>query len=565
MPTVRFAIPNTEAYVLESAGYVERQIVLSEASSQVVTVTVTGWAVGGAADMDVSTQTITFQPGQTTATWRAAVVNDSLYEAHEDFSFTIASATNAEIDTSKNNYRPVNVISGRIMDDDLPTTPLVRFASNGQHVSVSEGAGYYEGQLTLSAPSDQVVTVTIEGPAYQNVDMDSRTQTIIFQPGQTTATWRAAVVDDKVTETTESFYFGVVSATNATPERWSGGGFSYTYVDVLDNDAPAGPSVRFAGAPVEHEISEGVGNFEQLLQLSAASTKTITAVVEGVSYLGSRMAIGPLTVTFAPGQTTALLRVPIYENFTRDDTQGFTLRITSATNASVDPSVEGGAAVSSLHGWIYDNDADGTSGNDTLQATIGMPALHGEAGDDLLAGSDRDDLLRGGEGDDFVSGGDGFDDTHGNQGQDTIYGGRGPDWVVGGQGHDWLSGDAGDDVVYGNLGADTCIGGDGRDWVRGGQGDDSLMGGAGDDFMSGDRGDDIIYGGQGADRFNTFADAGIDRVMDFNSAEGDRVQFEGLTTYVLRFEGGDTVIDMGGGGQVILVGVTQNTLGAWFA
>ena len=53
-------------------------MVLSEASSQVVTVTITGpsYRVG---DMDVSTQTLTFQPGQTTALFRAAVVDDNIY------------------------------------------------------------------------------------------------------------------------------------------------------------------------------------------------------------------------------------------------------------------------------------------------------------------------------------------------------------------------------------------------------------------------------------------------------------------------------------------------------
>ncbi len=206
---------------------------------------------------------------------------------------------------------------------------------------------------------------------------------------------------------------------------------------------------------------------------------------------------------------------------------------------------------------------EGTTGADGLMGGNGIDTLMGGQGNDAIVGGLGDDFLRGGEGGDIIFGGPGFDDTHGNQGNDTIYGGLGPDWVVGGQANDFLSGDDGGDVVYGNLGADTCIGGDGRDWVRGGQADDSLSGGAGDDFMSGDRGNDTIYGGQGADVFNTFGDAGIDRVMDFNSAEGDRVHFEAATTYVLRYEGGDTIIDMGGGNQMILVGVSQSSLGDW--
>ncbi len=49
------------------------------------------------------------------------------------------------------------------------------------------------------------------------------------------------------------------------------------------------------------------------------------------------------------------------------------------------------------------------------------------------------------------------------------------------------------------------------------------------------------------------------------SCVGDRVHFEATTTYVLRYEGGDTINDMGGGNQMILVGVSQSSLGDWLA
>ena len=45
------------------------------------------------------------------------------------------------------------------------------------------------------------------------------------------------------------------------------------------------------------------------------------------------------------------------------------------------------------------------------------------------------------------------------------------------------------------------------------------------------------------------------------SCVGDRVHFEAATTYVLRYEGGDTIIDMGGGNHMILVGVSQSSPG----
>jgi Ca2+-binding RTX toxin-like protein len=113
------------------------------------------------------------------------------------------------------------------------------------------------------------------------------------------------------------------------------------------------------------------------------------------------------------------------------------------------------------------------------------------------------------------------------------------------------------------MGVDQLYGGDGDDIVRGGQDNDSLMGDSGDDWMSGDRGADTISGGSGADTFQTFVGAGIDRILDFDAAEGDRIIFETPgVAYTTRQEGADTVVDLGGGDQVILVGVTLSTLPA---
>ncbi|MBL8771441.1 MAG: hypothetical protein JNK30_08675 [Phenylobacterium sp.] len=145
-------------------------------------------------------------------------------------------------------------------------------------------------------------------------------------------------------------------------------------------------------------------------------------------------------------------------------------------------------------------------------------------------------------------------------GNDTASGGADADWVVGGKDNDLLFGDAADDLVYGNLGNDTCVGGTGNDIVRGGQDGDLIFGGDGADYMSGDKGDDTVIGGAGADNFHTFGDAGLDRVLDFSLAEGDRVQLDPGTQYTVTQVGADTVIDMTGGGRMVLVGVQMSSL-----
>lgn len=205
----------------------------------------------------------------------------------------------------------------------------------------------------------------------------------------------------------------------------------------------------------------------------------------------------------------------------------------------------------------------GSDGADVITGGAGGDFIDGAGGDDVLSGERGDDILWGGAGRDSITGGADFDQINGNLGDDTAHGGEGGDWVVGGKDQDLLYGDAGDDIVYGNLGNDTCYGGDGADWVRGGQGDDIIDGGTGNDWMAGDRGNDTVTGGAGADRFYFFAGAAIDRVTDFSSAAGDRVLLDVGQTYTLSYTSEGAVIDLGNGDQLILLGVTQATIGDW--
>jgi serralysin len=212
-------------------------------------------------------------------------------------------------------------------------------------------------------------------------------------------------------------------------------------------------------------------------------------------------------------------------------------------------------------GAVIENAKGGASG-DTINGNAAANAMFGGGGGDTLTGFEGRDYLRGEDGDDSLVGGAGFDDLHGNLGNDVVVGGDTEDWVVGGQGNDRLYGDEGHDVVLGNLGADTVEGGVGNDVVRGGQGNDSLLGGDGWDYLAGDRGDDTITGGAGMDTFHTFSGAGLDRVTDFNYGEGDRVNVLAGSSYTTYQSGADTIVDMGAGDRIVLVGVQLSSLPA---
>ena len=68
-----------------------------------------------------------------------------------------------------------------------------------------------------------------------------------------------------------------------------------------------------------------------------------------------------------------------------------------------------------------------------------------------------------------------------------------------------------------------------------------------------------VTGGAGADTFHHFPGAGVTVVTDFNGAEGDRVQLDLGSTWTVIQSGADTLIDLGGGSQMILRGVAATS------
>ncbi|MBO9502974.1 hypothetical protein J7346_14795, partial [Brevundimonas sp. A19_0] len=140
-----------------------------------------------------------------------------------------------------------------------------------------------------------------------------------------------------------------------------------------------------------------------------------------------------------------------------------------------------------------------------VEATAGRPVTPATPATPIISGSPpvAPLILRGAETDDILTGGALDDLLQGLAGRDT------------------LSGGAGNDVMEGGDGADTLTGGDGNDRLLGGDGDDVLIGGAGFDHM---------VGGAGADRFEfDISGNSLDRIFDFNPAEGDTIVIRGVS------------------------------------
>ncbi len=155
--------------------------------------------------------------------------------------------------------------------------------------------------------------------------------------------------------------------------------------------------------------------------------------------------------------------------------------------------------------------ATSLAAHQTLVLVLKDAATHlGTAGSDTLTGDASNNQLEGLGAADSITGLGGNDLLYGGAGNDTILGGDGADRIWGGVGSDSLFGDAGNDTVQGMANCDV------------------IHGGAGQDYLSGGDGADTIWGDAGADQFVFRAgESGADHIMDFSTAEGDGLVFEG--------------------------------------
>ena len=325
-------------------------------------------------------------------------------------------------------------------------------------------------------------------------------------------------------------------------ESNTGGNFkgSYSAVPLLDD---------IRGAQIEYGVNTSTRTGDTTYGFNSTAERVWFSAVNSSSRLIFAVwdAGGRDTFDFS-GYSQAQL-IDLREGFF-SNVGGLTGNIAVAQGARIENAI-GGFGADTLNGNASANELTGNAGNDSIFAGAGNDTVDGGAGSSYLRGED---------GNDSIIGGSAFDDINGNVGTDTVSGGVGNDWVLGGKDGDMLFGDAGDDLVYGNLGSDTLDGGAGADTVRGGQGDDVLTGGDGADFVSGDLGADTMTGGAGADTFHSFTGSGVDRILDFNLTDGDRLQLDAGNTFTVAQQGADTVLTLGAGDQVILVGVQMSSL-----
>jgi Ca2+-binding RTX toxin-like protein len=448
----------SDATIDEKAGTASFVVMLGgargEASNGTVTVnyaTTEGTATKGS-DYTGGTGTLTFAPGETAKTLVFDIKDDALAEGTERFALKLSNAVNATIVDG--------VGAGVIGASD--NTPASQPVISVQNWSVAEADGFVDLQVSLSAPSQNNVTVnysTANGTAVGNYDVVGLSGTLSFAAGETSKVVRIEILDDQGAESTESFGFNLSAASNATIGNTS------TTVTIVDNDN---------GVDV---FSFGVS--DDIYTVDAASD----LIVENLG-----------------GGTDKVLSSIDYTLGDHLDNLTLTLGAVNGT---------GNALANVIIGNAAGNRLDGREGDDSLDGGGGADTMIGGTGNDTFTVNATGDVIT------ELAGG----------GSDTVLASINYS-LTGGLEHLTLSGTAARGVgnaagnrIGGNAAANTLLGVGGNDTLTGAAGNDTLSGGPGSDSLSGGADADSF-------RFDSALGASnIDKVGDF-TAGTDRIELD---------------------------------------
>jgi VCBS repeat-containing protein len=362
-------------------------ITLSAASAQSITVnysTNNGTAIAGVGnDYTNVTNTLTFAPGQTSQTISVPINNDLTDEPNETFFVNLSGATNAVIIDSQG--------VGTIIDNDvLPTISSVSAAS------AIEG-GNLVHTVTLSNPSSVATTyaytlgggTATSGPDYNATTTFSDGVTlsggILTVPaGVTSFTVTVSSLQDTIDEPNETYNLtvggvtgvGTINDDDVAPTL-AVSSVTVTEVDNINaiftvslsspSSAPVTVSLGFANGTATGGNAANPGNTSA--QDYGDNSRMQVSTDGGLSWSG----FGSNSATFAPGQTSILVRTLINENNpTTEPDETFTLTATVSAGTTANPSAIGTATITERNLTLTSTETEAES-NTNLSFTYTLP------------------------------------------------------------------------------------------------------------------------------------------------------------------------------------------------
>jgi len=317
-------------------------------ASSVHYATADGTAVNGVEYTPMS-GTINFAAGQTTATVSIPILPESnilsVHTAHGAEAFTV------------NLSQPTGAVLGAQSTGTVTVaaTPVVgQAAFSVSSASVNEGG---TANITITRGGDTVGQVSVayathDDTAHAGADYTAASGVLTFGPGQTSQTITIPTVSETGPEPARDF---TVVLSNPDGGTVSGTGTGTVNIAAVASPVVI-PTVSISGTSVD-DFSATTATFT--VSLSAAATNTVTvhySTVDGTAIAGTNYTaetnVNSNVVTFAPGQTSQTITVPILADPATHSTETFTVQLSDPSGSTLGTS----SATGTLLGHVAGSD-----------------------------------------------------------------------------------------------------------------------------------------------------------------------------------------------------------------
>ncbi|MGZ8333601.1 MAG: Calx-beta domain-containing protein, partial [Allosphingosinicella sp.] len=322
--------------------------------------------------------------GEASGTFTVSVAGDTIAEGNEAFQATLTSVNNQSAIAASIGANAV--ATGNITDDDTPVLSI-------DNVSMTEGdSGTVTYTFTVSldraAPTGGVTfDIATADSSATTADGDYVVNSLTGQTiaaGLTSYTFDVTVNGDTAIEPDEIFLVNVTNVVNATVGDGQGTG------TIVNNDQPPIPVVSVGDAAIT-EGNEGVSYISFTISLSFAPTGPVTvdyATANGTALAGSDYVASSGQVSFAIGETSKTVAVPVIGDTRPESVEAFTLTLANPSGATLGDS-SGTATITDNDGSAYFSLASGNFSQDWTDTGLittnddwsGVPFIIGYLGD----------------------------------------------------------------------------------------------------------------------------------------------------------------------------------------
>ncbi len=316
---------NDVSVVEGSAGTTDATFTVSLSPARTSPVSINYATVNGTAvapeDFAAASGQLVFAAGETSKMVTVAVNGDTTPEYDETFTLQLsAPSSGATIGDG--------VGLGSIVSDEVPFT-----ASIG-NATVSEGnSGTTTATFTVSIapPPSQPASVswaTTNGTAVAPDDYQAANGILSFAQGETSKTIDVVVSGDTAPEPSEVFYVDISSTDVAIGDGRGDG--------TIANDDTL-PSITISDVALS-EGNSGSAVWSFVVSLSSPSAGTVTvsyATANSKAQAGSDYIATGGTLSFAPGETSKTISVPVFGDTLSERDENFFVNLANATGATI--------------------------------------------------------------------------------------------------------------------------------------------------------------------------------------------------------------------------------------